>query len=232
MQFYTDADLSPRQALTPEGYLVARDTVIARCGRQVYHETELPDVTGDAAGWINVDRDADEVFDPVSIASLAGAEVRRIGAGWDSPAGSTRNDPTTHIPLAIPIGNEPPPQPRLKLVPPTETELRATLAQAKAARDLTAATLADAEAAADRARHRVARCTERLDSFVTLDAQITKATVAALRSGDGLSHGGMAEEHRQRVSDRGHHGDHDRGRRRQNPLTGLGPDVQRCDRPR
>ena len=75
MQFYTDADLSPRQALTPEGYLVARDTVIARCGRQVYHETELPDVTGDAAGWINVDRDADEVFDPVSIASLAGKPI-------------------------------------------------------------------------------------------------------------------------------------------------------------
>jgi hypothetical protein len=75
MQFYTDTTLGPTQSTTPEGYLIAKDTVIARCGRQIYHQSEVPDVVANADGWVNVDRDEGEVFHPAALASLAGKPI-------------------------------------------------------------------------------------------------------------------------------------------------------------
>jgi uncharacterized protein len=75
MQFYTDAAIGRTQSLTPEGYLLCRDVVIARTGQQLYHEDELPDLEGNASGIVSVDRPAAEVFHPDSIASLAGKPI-------------------------------------------------------------------------------------------------------------------------------------------------------------
>ena len=38
MQFYADSQLGSTQSTTPECYLVCRDTIIARCGQQLYAE--------------------------------------------------------------------------------------------------------------------------------------------------------------------------------------------------
>jgi hypothetical protein len=57
MQFYTDTELSPRQSLTPEGFLICSDVPVARIGTQFYHPTEIPDLDDDGRGYIAVQRD-------------------------------------------------------------------------------------------------------------------------------------------------------------------------------
>jgi hypothetical protein len=42
VRFYSDQALSRRQSLTPEGLLIVTDTVIARCGDQLYGAAEVP----------------------------------------------------------------------------------------------------------------------------------------------------------------------------------------------
>jgi uncharacterized protein len=75
MQFHTDTELGARQSLLPSGALLCRQVVIARTGEQLYGPTEVPN--GDAAddGWVHVERDADEVFDPRSMGSFEGVPV-------------------------------------------------------------------------------------------------------------------------------------------------------------
>src|SRR6186997_3219936 len=72
MKFYTVSHLSERHSESPEGFLIVRDTVIARTGLQFYHNDELPMVTADGNGWITVERDPEQVFRPESIASFEG----------------------------------------------------------------------------------------------------------------------------------------------------------------
>jgi hypothetical protein len=67
--------LSAHQDLTPEGFLLARDIRIARCGTQFYRDVELPDVVAGRDGWICVDRDPSEVFNEDSIASFTGKPI-------------------------------------------------------------------------------------------------------------------------------------------------------------
>ena len=57
---------------TAEGYLVCRDVPIARTGTQIYWENEVPPLQGDAGGRVHVERSAEEVFAPDSIASYEG----------------------------------------------------------------------------------------------------------------------------------------------------------------
>ena len=52
-----------------------RDTTIARCGVQLYHADELPDLQADDDGWISVDRDPTEVFSPMAMASFEGKPI-------------------------------------------------------------------------------------------------------------------------------------------------------------
>lgn len=73
MQFHTVTKLSPRQELTPEGYLLCRDVAIARTGQQLYAAGEVP-VTA-VNGLITIDREADEVFSPRTIRSFEGKPV-------------------------------------------------------------------------------------------------------------------------------------------------------------
>ena len=61
MQFYTDTELGPRQALLPSGALLCQDVTLARTGTQYYHPSEIG---LDGADMIAVQRDAEEVFAP------------------------------------------------------------------------------------------------------------------------------------------------------------------------
>ena len=74
MRWYTAERLSPRQALTPDGYLIVTDTIIARCGDQIYHGSEVP-LDPDDTGYVTVARDASEVFRPELIASFEGKPI-------------------------------------------------------------------------------------------------------------------------------------------------------------
>ena len=74
MRWYTAERLSPRQSLTPDGYLIVTDTIIARCGDQVYHASEVP-LDPDDDGFVKVARDASEVFRPEAIASFEGKAI-------------------------------------------------------------------------------------------------------------------------------------------------------------
>lgn len=74
MRWHTAERLSPRQALTPDGFLIVTDTIIARCGDQIYHATEVP-LDPDDHGMVTVARDASEVFRPEAIASFEGKAI-------------------------------------------------------------------------------------------------------------------------------------------------------------
>jgi hypothetical protein len=65
--------LGPKQSLTSEGFLICRDVPLARVGVQHYAPYELSGVNGLATDrMIEVERTADEVFDPRSVRSFEG----------------------------------------------------------------------------------------------------------------------------------------------------------------
>ena len=74
MRWHTAERLSPRQAFTPDGFLIVTDTIIARCGDQIYHGREVP-LDPDDDGLVTVSRDAAEVFRPEAIASFEGKAI-------------------------------------------------------------------------------------------------------------------------------------------------------------
>lgn len=79
--YFAPEKISPRQSMTPEGFLLCEAVPIARTGELLYAEGELVDDEGepliragsDAA--IRVSRDADVVFAPETIASFEGKPV-------------------------------------------------------------------------------------------------------------------------------------------------------------
>lgn len=72
MRFYVTEKLGPKQAITPEGFLLCEDVPLARTGEMAYAEGELDDLKGDESGVIYVTRDEKAVFDPIYISSLNG----------------------------------------------------------------------------------------------------------------------------------------------------------------
>lgn len=74
MRFYVTEKLGPKQAKTPEGFLVIHDVPIARTGPMTYGPGEIPLDAG-PDGVITIVRDAVEVFRPEFIASFAGKPV-------------------------------------------------------------------------------------------------------------------------------------------------------------
>lgn len=75
MLSYTDTELGPKQSILPSGTLLCRDVVIARCGWQDYHESELPFGERDDDGMVHVLWDADQVFGGKAMRSFKGAPV-------------------------------------------------------------------------------------------------------------------------------------------------------------
>lgn len=74
MKFYTTSKLSENMHETPEGFLVCIGVPIARTGEMVYGEGETPLETGDD-GRVLIQREAEEVFRPETIASFEGKAV-------------------------------------------------------------------------------------------------------------------------------------------------------------
>jgi len=74
MKFYTTSKISENIHETPEGFLVCIGVPIARTGEMVYGEGETPLEVGED-GRILINREADEVFRPETIASFEGKAV-------------------------------------------------------------------------------------------------------------------------------------------------------------
>lgn len=74
MRFYTDEELGPNRALTPEGFLVCYDVPIGRVGTMVYGPGETPIEVG-SDGIAHVERSAEDLFRPETIASFNGKPV-------------------------------------------------------------------------------------------------------------------------------------------------------------
>lgn len=80
MRYYTTNIISANLELTPEGYLLAKNVPIARTGEMTYLGAELVNEKGEmlvtpVAGLVRVERTADEVFRPETIASFEGKAV-------------------------------------------------------------------------------------------------------------------------------------------------------------
>lgn len=72
--FYTTGQIGRTRETTPEGYLLCRDVPLARIGKLIYGNGEVP-VTADNTGIIIIERDEDVLFDPRTIASFEGKPV-------------------------------------------------------------------------------------------------------------------------------------------------------------
>ncbi|MFX8119264.1 DUF2213 domain-containing protein [Acinetobacter baumannii] len=72
--FYTTGQLGRTRETTPEGYLLCRDVPLARIGKLLYADGEVP-VTADNSGLIIIERGEDVLFDPRTIASFEGKPV-------------------------------------------------------------------------------------------------------------------------------------------------------------
>ena len=73
MLFFAPEKITKNRRLTPEGFLLIEGNVIARTGVQVYTPDELGrKIPPGADGLVRIHRNADEVFDPASIASFNG----------------------------------------------------------------------------------------------------------------------------------------------------------------
>lgn len=74
MNFYTTESLGKRTQYTPEGFLVCLDVPIGRTGMMLYGPGETPVEVG-SDGVARIERDADELFKPETIASFNGKPV-------------------------------------------------------------------------------------------------------------------------------------------------------------
>ena len=75
MRYYTTEVLSANQELTPEGFLLCKNVPIARTGQQLYMAGEVPITPAPGSAIIRVDRTADNVFRPETLASFEGKAV-------------------------------------------------------------------------------------------------------------------------------------------------------------
>jgi hypothetical protein len=75
MLFYADEEISPRMGRSPEGFLICKDAVLARCGDQLYTAVEIPTIDADGDGWITVTREPKDVFAARSLASFTGKPI-------------------------------------------------------------------------------------------------------------------------------------------------------------
>lgn len=73
--FFAGEELGPNQSFTPEMFLICEAVPIARIGTQQYADIELPDLEAGKDGLIVVERNADVVFAPDTLASLLGKPI-------------------------------------------------------------------------------------------------------------------------------------------------------------
>lgn len=73
-KYYTPTKLSENIHETPEGFLLCIGVPIARTGEQLYADGETP-LESDEEGHVVIERDEEEVFDDVTMASFEGKAV-------------------------------------------------------------------------------------------------------------------------------------------------------------
>jgi hypothetical protein len=73
--YFTSESLGPKRHLTPEGFLVCKDVPIGRTGIQQYSHDQVPEVPAGFGGIVDMERPAEEVFRPSTIASFEGKPV-------------------------------------------------------------------------------------------------------------------------------------------------------------
>lgn len=74
LRYHVVEQISPHLSETPEGFLVCSDVGITRTGSLLYRSDEVP-LEADGAGIVQIDRIAEDVFDPETIASFEGKPV-------------------------------------------------------------------------------------------------------------------------------------------------------------
>lgn len=74
LRFYTPERIGPKRSLTPEGFLLCEDVPIARTGAMLYVAGEVP-IDASRDGTILIERNADQVFRPETLASFVGKPV-------------------------------------------------------------------------------------------------------------------------------------------------------------
>lgn len=70
MKILASVKLSEHKYKTPEGYLVCQDAILARTGKQTYMKSELYPDCADDHSEIEIDRKAEQVFAPNTLASF------------------------------------------------------------------------------------------------------------------------------------------------------------------
>ena len=70
MKILASVKLSEHKYKTPEGYLVCQDAILSRTGKQTYMKSELYPDCADDHSEIEIDRKAEQVFDPKTLASF------------------------------------------------------------------------------------------------------------------------------------------------------------------
>ena len=71
IRFYATEQLSENISETPEGFLICLNVPISRTGEFIYRSGEVP-VRADASGIIRILREAEDVFDEISVLSFEG----------------------------------------------------------------------------------------------------------------------------------------------------------------
>ena len=72
MKMLCSVQLSKHRYKTPEGYLVCRDCIIARTGKQTYLKSEIGKEDDSDEQYIDIDRKPEQVFDEKTMASFEG----------------------------------------------------------------------------------------------------------------------------------------------------------------
>lgn len=72
MKMLCSVQLSQHRYKTPEGYLVCKDCIIARTGKQTYLKAEIGRDDGSDEEYIDIDRKPEQVFDEKTMASFEG----------------------------------------------------------------------------------------------------------------------------------------------------------------
>jgi hypothetical protein len=74
LAFAEPVSLTSKRERTPQGFLLIRDVVIARTGPQDYRANEVPVEPG-PMGYVVVEREPEDVFDPATLASFEGVPI-------------------------------------------------------------------------------------------------------------------------------------------------------------
>lgn len=75
MKYFFETRIGETRYRLADGSLLCKDVPVARTGKQLYGEADLPNLIADAFGEIVVSRSPEHVFDPATLASFEGMSI-------------------------------------------------------------------------------------------------------------------------------------------------------------